>query len=127
MTWTELHALDASYWFTEECSACKDQPQDAYIYRGIRTGEKQPPSGYKAEDFAPTRLEDVIERFPDFVLNIEIKGSYPDSVPVAEELAKVLEKQRSSTHRSSLPSTTSLQRHFTSFSPKSRSPRDSKR
>lgn len=94
MTWKELHALDASYWFTEECSACKDQPQDAYIYRGIRTGEKKPPFGYKAEDFAPTRLEDVIERFPDFVLNIEIKGSYPDSVPVAEELAKVLEKQK---------------------------------
>ncbi len=92
MTWDELHALDASYWFTRECSACKDQPEDAYIYRGIRTGAKNPPKGYKSSDFAPTRFEDVVERFPDFVLNIEIKGSFPSSVPVAKELARILKK-----------------------------------
>lgn len=92
MTWAELHALDAAYWFTEDCSACKDQPEEAYIYRGIRTGEKEPPEGYTAEDFAPTRLVDVIERYPDWVLNIEMKGSYPDDVPLAEKLADVLTK-----------------------------------
>lgn len=90
MTWEELHALDAAYWFTEECSACRDQPEEAYIYRGIRTGEKEPPEGHDPEDFAPTRLADVIERYPDWVLNIEMKGSYPDDLPLVEKLAEVL-------------------------------------
>lgn len=92
MTWEELHALDAAYWFTEDCSACRDEPEEAYVYRGIRTGEKEPPEGYEPEDFAPTRLVDVIERYPDWVLNIEMKGSYPDDLPLAEKLAEVLSR-----------------------------------
>lgn len=91
-TWEQLHALDAAYWFTEECSACKDQPEEAYVYRGIRTGEKKPPAGAEPADFAPTRFEDVIERFPGFVLNIEMKGSYPQDTALAEKLAQVLTK-----------------------------------
>lgn len=92
MTWAELHALDAAYWFTEDCSACRDQPEDAYVYRGIRTGEKEPPEGHEPEDFAPTRLVDVIERYPDWVLNIEMKGSYPDNIDLAQKLAEILTK-----------------------------------
>lgn len=92
MTWKELHALDAAYWFTLDCSACKDEPVDDYLLRGVRTGKFDPPSGYTADDFAPTRFEDMVEKYPDYVLNIEMKGAYPDSVPVAKELARILAK-----------------------------------
>ena len=90
MTYDELHDLDNAYWFTESCWACTDQARDAYVLRGVRTGEVDPPDGYEPDDFAIQRLEDLIERYPDHVLNIEIKGSYPDDVPAAEELARVL-------------------------------------
>lgn len=90
MTYDEVHALDNAYWFTESCWACTDQPRDAYVYRGVRTGEVPPPDGATPDDFAITRFEDLVERHPDHVLNIEIKGSYPDDVPAAEELARIL-------------------------------------
>jgi glycerophosphoryl diester phosphodiesterase len=90
MTYDQLHALDAAYWWTEECSACRDQPEDAYVLRGIRTGDRPPPAGYEPDDFAVPKFEDVARTYPHHVLNIEIKGSYPDAVPVADELARVL-------------------------------------
>lgn len=90
MTYDELHALDNAYWFTESCWACTDQPREAYVLRGVRTGEVDPPEGYEPDDFAIQRLEDLVERYPDHVLNIEIKGSFPDDVPAAEELARIL-------------------------------------
>ncbi len=90
MTYDELNALDAAYWFTPECSACTDQPEDDYTYRGIRTGDVEPPAGYTADDFAITSFEEIIDRYPDYPLNIEIKGSYPDNVPAARELARIL-------------------------------------
>jgi len=92
MTADELEALDAAYWFTEQCSACTDQPRDAYVLRGVRTGEVDPPEGYTPDDFGIARFEDIVERYPDHVLNIEIKGEYPDAVPAAEELARILEE-----------------------------------
>lgn len=90
MTFDELHALDNAFWFTESCSACTDQPRDAYVLRGVRTGEVEPPEGYGPDDFAVMAFEDLVEQYPDHVLNIEIKGSYPDDVPAAEELARIL-------------------------------------
>jgi glycerophosphoryl diester phosphodiesterase len=89
MTYDDLHALDNAYWFTETCT-CRDQPDAAYLYRGVRTGDTAPPDGYEPDDFAIARFEDIARRYPDFVLNIEIKGSYPDAVPAAQELARIL-------------------------------------
>jgi len=90
MTYEQLHALDAAYWWTEDCSACRDRPEDEYVLRGIRTGDRPAPDGYGPDDFAVPRFEDIARKYPHHVLNIEIKGSYPDSVPVAKELARVL-------------------------------------
>lgn len=89
MTYEELFALDNAYWFTDTCT-CPDQPEEDYVYRGIRTGDREPPEGYSPDDFAISRMIDVLERFPDHVLNIEIKGSFPDGVAAAEELADLL-------------------------------------
>lgn len=90
MTFEQLSELDNAYWFTEVCSACTDQPREAYVLRGVRTGEVEPPEGYAADDFSIMAFEDLVERFPNHVLNIEIKGEVPDAVPAAEELARIL-------------------------------------
>lgn len=90
MTYDQLHALDAGYWFTDTCT-CKDQPESAYLYRGVRTGAKPPPKGAAADDFAITSFEQIARRHPDFVLNVEIKGTAPAALPAAAELARLTE------------------------------------
>ena len=89
MTYDELFALDNAYWFTLNCT-CTDQPEADYIYRGIRTGDKEPPAGYTADDFIIPKFEDIVAKYPDYMLNIEIKGKYPAAIPAAQELARIL-------------------------------------
>ncbi len=88
-TFDELHALDNAYWFTETCT-CTDQPENAYVWRGVRTGETSPPDGFTAEDFAITSFETVLQTFPGWILNIEIKGKAPEAFAAADELARIL-------------------------------------
>lgn len=90
-TFDELHALDNAYWFTETCT-CTDQPESAYVWRGVRTGEKSPPVGFTAEDFAITSFETVLQTFPGWILNIEIKGKAPEAFAAADELARILDE-----------------------------------
>ena len=52
LSYDELHALDNAYWFTADCGTCTDQAPEAYVHRGIRTGEVAPPEGFTADDFA---------------------------------------------------------------------------
>ncbi len=92
LTFDEINALDAAYWFTEDCGACTDQPDDEYLYRGMRTGDHQPPPGYTADDFALPSLRQLIERFPTIPLNIEIKGEGEPAQRAADELAKELKE-----------------------------------
>ncbi len=89
MTYDELHALDAAYWFTEDCT-CKDRPDEEYVLRGVRTGEVAPPDGAEPDDFAITSFERIALDHPDHVLNIEIKGQAPEAIPAAEELARLV-------------------------------------
>lgn len=85
----DVYALDNAYWYTEECT-CDGQPEEAYVYRGIRTGEKEPPPGYTAEDFAITPLADIIDAYPGWVLNMEIKASGEEGLATADVLAALL-------------------------------------
>ena len=68
-TAAELQALDAAYTWAE--------------YRGIATGDREPPEGFTAEDFRIPTLESVLEAFPDVLMNIEIKGPAPDHADAA--------------------------------------------
>ncbi len=88
-TYDQLAELDNAYWFTAGCT-CPDRPEAEYELRGVRTGETEPPEGYEPDDFVIPRFEDLAAKYPDHLLNIEIKGSYPDAVPAAEELARIL-------------------------------------
>jgi glycerophosphoryl diester phosphodiesterase len=89
MTYAEVAALDNAYWFTADC-VCRDQPDEAYVYRGIRTGDVPPPAGASPDDFAIARFRDVVERWPDLPLNIEIKGTGEPAIAAAEVLAAEL-------------------------------------
>jgi glycerophosphoryl diester phosphodiesterase len=89
LTAAQIAALDAAYWFAVDCADCHDGPVDSYLYRGIRTGDVPPPAGYTADDFALPTLRQLVARFPDIPLNIEIKGEGA----VAERTADVLAAQ----------------------------------
>ncbi len=80
-----LQQLDDAYWFTASC-VCTDRPEAEYLYRSIRTGQKAPPAGYTADDFAIPTLRHLIERFPDIPLNIEIKGEGQPAIDAATEV-----------------------------------------
>lgn len=89
MTFEELHALDNAYWWTEECT-CDDQPEDAYVWRGVRTGDKPAPDGFAPEDFAVARFSDIAAEYPNHMLNIEVKGEAPEALRTAEVLIEEL-------------------------------------
>jgi len=72
LTLAELQELDNAYWWSESWPS-HDQPDSAYAYRGIRSGEKPPPEGYTPDDFRVETLRSVAEAFPAHVLDIEIK------------------------------------------------------
>jgi poly(3-hydroxybutyrate) depolymerase/glycerophosphoryl diester phosphodiesterase len=92
LTMADISALDGAYWFSTACSDCRDKPEADYLYRGIRTGEKDPPPGYTADDFALPTLQQLVERFPDIPLNIEIKGEGDIAKKTADVLAKQLKE-----------------------------------
>jgi glycerophosphoryl diester phosphodiesterase len=90
MTYDELHALDNAYWFTADCAACAGEPEEAYLHRGVRTGEVPPPAGFSADDFAIPTLADVVAAFPEIPLNIEIKGTGELAMRTADALVAEL-------------------------------------
>ena len=89
LTFDQINTLDNAYWFTADC-VCTDKPDASYIYRGIRSGAKPAPAGYAAGDFAIPRFSDLVRKYPNTPLNIEIKGSGEAAFPAAAELAKEL-------------------------------------
>ncbi len=72
MTLAEVQALDNAHWWSENWPS-HDEPDDAYVYRGIRTGERPPPAGYTPDDFRVETFRSVAERFAGHVLDVEIK------------------------------------------------------
>lgn len=90
LTAEELQELDAAYWFEPAHWDGRDVEDAGYPYRGVRTGEVEPPEGYSADDFAIPTLRDVAERFPHLPLDIEIKGAGAGGAEAAEALASEL-------------------------------------
>ena len=79
-TWKQIQKLDNAYWFSDGpggISYSHEQPLSTYKYRGIATGQKRPPKGYKASDFRVASLQQVLKAFPRTPINLEIKGRTP--------------------------------------------------
>ena len=97
LTLAELRELDAAYWFVAGVGTPHDRPDTEYTFRGIATGAQSPPAGYSAEDFRIPTLEEALERFPDELLNLELKPDH-DGVGNYEQLmAELLQRYGRST------------------------------
>lgn len=77
-TLAEIRALDGAYWFSgTEPHYGHSKSASAYLFRGVATGARKPPTGYKASDFRVATLGEVLAAFPRTPINIEIKGRTP--------------------------------------------------
>ncbi|MFA5944328.1 MAG: glycerophosphodiester phosphodiesterase family protein, partial [Candidatus Thermoplasmatota archaeon] len=90
MTLAEIQALDAAYWFVPGRNAVHDAAAADYTLRGIRTGDKAPPPGCKADDFRIPTLRQALETFPGVMMNIEIKNGPPQGTGYEQALANLL-------------------------------------
>ena len=72
-TAAELQAMDNAYWFSGGVWSDHELADDAYIYRGIRTGDQPAPEGFTADDFRMVTFEEVSLAFPNHVLDVELK------------------------------------------------------
>lgn len=92
-TMEQLRAMDAAHWFVPGRSTVHDDPSAQYPLRGARSGDVEV-AGHEPADFGVPSLSDVLERFPDTPVNIEIKGSGSTQsyLDTAEVLAGQLER-----------------------------------
>jgi glycerophosphoryl diester phosphodiesterase len=100
-TLTQIRRLDAAYWFSRRGPDHYEhvRPRSAYPFRGVATGARRPPKGYKPRDFRVPTLTAVIRAFPRTPINVEIKGRTPDEADAeyvrnAEVLARLLRKAK---------------------------------
>jgi glycerophosphoryl diester phosphodiesterase len=100
-TLRQIKRLDAAYWFAPGRADHygHDHPRRAYRFRGIATGRRRPPKGFRASDFRVPTLAKVLKAFPRTPINIEIKGRTPDEetaeyVRNAEVLAHLLRETK---------------------------------
>jgi glycerophosphoryl diester phosphodiesterase len=101
----EIQQLDAGYWFSANAGNHYSHSQDpsAYRFRGVATGDRRPPKGYKASDFRVPTLRSVLRAFPDTPINIEIKGRTKDEDPSEYVYnAQVLARELSDVNRDDL-------------------------
>jgi glycerophosphoryl diester phosphodiesterase len=101
LTLRQIKKLDAAYWFAPRASDhySHDLSRRAYRFRGIATGKRKPPKGYRASDFRVPTLSQVMKAFPRTPINVEIKGRTPDEetaeyVQNAEVLAGLLKNTK---------------------------------
>lgn len=93
MTLEEIKALDAAHWFVQDCGTCHGKPEADYTLRGYATGERKLNGrlrDFTRNDFTVPTLREVLETFPDELINIEIKRTAPDTLPYEKELATLL-------------------------------------
>ncbi|MCW2989770.1 MAG: glycerophosphodiester phosphodiesterase, partial [Solirubrobacterales bacterium] len=73
-TLKQIRALDGAYWFSKKSANHYDHAAKDHPFRGIATGKKKPPKGFKRTDFRIATLSEVMAAFPKTPINIEIKG-----------------------------------------------------
>jgi glycerophosphoryl diester phosphodiesterase len=96
-TLRQMKRLDAAFWFAPGAAEhySHSLPRRAYRFRGVATGRREPPRGFRASDFRVPTLAEVLKAFPRTPINIEIKGRTPyeateEYVQNAEVLAALL-------------------------------------
>ena len=81
LTLAQIKALDGAYWFSKTGENGNHYSHNlstsAYVWRGVATGAKAAPKGFKRTDFQISTLDEVMKAFPKTPINIEIKGRTP--------------------------------------------------
>jgi glycerophosphoryl diester phosphodiesterase len=90
MTLAQIQKLDAGYWLVPGEGIDKSRPESDYPFRGVRTGDVDPPPGYRPADFRITSLPQVMRKYPDVPVNIEIKGESDENIASFLHNAEVL-------------------------------------
>jgi glycerophosphoryl diester phosphodiesterase len=72
LTWAQLEALDNAYWWSPGHDAVVGLGDNDYPLRGRAPDDRS---------LGIARLTEVLEEFPDVILNIDIKGTTPDVTP----------------------------------------------
>jgi glycerophosphoryl diester phosphodiesterase len=80
-TLEELRRLDFSYWWIPGADVTPDRPAEEYPYRGRAPGDRS---------FGIATLREVLEGFPEVVLNLDIKQTAPAVAPYEQALASLL-------------------------------------
>lgn len=75
-TLKQVRKLDGAYWFAPgHADAYRHGlKRSAYRFRGVATGKRPPPHGFKRKDFRVPTLREVLRAFPHTPINVEIKG-----------------------------------------------------
>ncbi len=76
-TLRQIQKLDNAYWFWSGAGGVSydhSKAASGYKFRGIATGKRKPPKGYKAADFRVSSLSELLKAFPKTPINLEIKG-----------------------------------------------------
>ncbi len=95
LTLAELRALDAAHYYVPGRGSPKDATEEDYVFRGMATGEvslteELIEAGYTPADFRIPTLREVLERFPEVPINIELKTGPPTGPSMARALADLL-------------------------------------
>jgi glycerophosphoryl diester phosphodiesterase len=101
LTLAQVRKLDAAYNFVPGRNAVSGLPARRYPFRGVRTGQKKPPKGFRRSDFRVPTLAEVLKAFPRVPINIEIKGRDDDPAQFAHN-ADLLAAMLKSTKRRDL-------------------------
>ncbi len=72
-TLAELQQLDAAYCYVPGKGTDCSDAAGIFPLRGIATGERAPPPGYRAQDFRIPTLREILQTFPRTLINIELK------------------------------------------------------
>lgn len=89
-TVAELKAMDAAYWFVDGNGVVTNAEDSDYLFRGVATGQVPPPVGYSANDFTIPTLEEILQAFPNALINIELKPDTQNQGSYEAKLAALL-------------------------------------
>jgi glycerophosphoryl diester phosphodiesterase len=79
----EVKRLDNAYWFIPGADVTPGRPEGDYPYRGRAATDPE---------FRVATLREVLEAFPDLVLNLDIKQTAPMVTPYEASLAALLDE-----------------------------------
>ena len=76
LTLQDIQRLDAAHWFSADAGNHYRHGLEpgAYSLRGVATGKRRPPKGFRKADFRVPTLQEVLRAFPRTPINIEVKA-----------------------------------------------------